>query len=69
MIAAVIALTTLLLAVFVVARYGSPAFRARMELPKYRFQASLQNKENTNVESESTAMDGRRGRGVRRDGR
>jgi hypothetical protein len=41
MIAASILIVTLLLAAMIALRYLSPAFRARMELPKYRFQASL----------------------------
>ena len=41
MIAASILIVTLLLAAMIALRYFSPAFRARMELPKYRFLASL----------------------------
>lgn len=41
MIAVSILIVTLLLAAMIALRYLSPAFRARMELPKYRFQASL----------------------------
>ena len=40
-IAVSILIVTLLLAAMIALRYLSPAFRARMELPKYRFQASL----------------------------
>jgi hypothetical protein len=46
MIAASILIVTLLLAAMILLRYISPAFRERMELPKYRFQASLGIKEN-----------------------
>jgi hypothetical protein len=54
MIAVSILIVTLLLAAMIGLRYLSPAFRARMELPKYRFQASLgtssqENKESKNV--------------------
>jgi hypothetical protein len=41
MIAASILIVTLLLAAMIGLRYFSPAFRDRMELPKYRFQKSL----------------------------
>ena len=41
MIVISILIVTLLLAALIGLRYFSPAFRARMELPKYRFQASL----------------------------
>ena len=41
LIAGSILIVTLLLAAMIALRYLSPAFRARMELPKYRFQASL----------------------------
>jgi len=55
MIAASILIVTLLLAAMIALRYLSPAFHSRMELPKYRFQASLgrspqENKETKNVE-------------------
>ncbi len=58
MIALSILLVTLLLAAMIGLRYISPAFRTRMELPKYRFQASLrtalknsaETKENRNVQ-------------------
>jgi hypothetical protein len=49
-IAVSILLVTALLAAMIGLRYFSPAFRERMELPKYRFQASLGTKENKNVE-------------------
>jgi hypothetical protein len=50
MIAISILLVSLLLAVMIALRYFSPVFRERMELPKYRFQASLgRNKENKDV--------------------
>jgi hypothetical protein len=50
MIAVSILIVTLLLAAMISLRYISPAFRARMELPKYRFQASLEStKENNDV--------------------
>lgn len=54
MIAVSILIVTLLLAAMIALRYLSPAFRARMELPKYRFQASLgrplqESKESKNV--------------------
>jgi hypothetical protein len=54
MIAVSILIVTLLLAAIIGLRYFSPAFRARMELPKYRFQASLgrsyqESKESKNV--------------------
>jgi hypothetical protein len=52
MIAAAMAAVTAVLAVLVGARYLSPAFRERAELPKYRFQASLKNMEKNDVESE-----------------
>jgi|HubBroStandDraft_5_1064220.scaffolds.fasta_scaffold159849_2 hypothetical protein len=57
MIAASILVVTLLLAAMIASRYLSPAFRERMELPKYRFQASLgrtpqETKENNDVKSE-----------------
>jgi hypothetical protein len=52
-IAVSILVVTLLLAAMIGLRYFSPAFRARMELPKFRFQASLgrssERKENENV--------------------
>jgi hypothetical protein len=41
MIAVSIAIVTLLLAAMIGLRYFSPALRERMEMPKYRFQASL----------------------------
>jgi hypothetical protein len=41
MIAVSILIVTLLLAGMIGLRYFSPAFRDRMELPKYRFLASL----------------------------
>jgi hypothetical protein len=41
MIAVSILIVTLLLAAMIGLRYFSPAFRDRMELPKYRFLASL----------------------------
>jgi hypothetical protein len=41
MIAVSILLVTLVLGAMIALRYVSPAFRSRMELPKYRFQASL----------------------------
>jgi hypothetical protein len=53
LIAVSILIVSLLLAAIIGFRYFSPAFRARMELPKYRFQASLgrspERKENKNV--------------------
>jgi hypothetical protein len=36
-----ILLVTVLVAAMIGLRYLSPEFRARMELPKYRFQATL----------------------------
>jgi hypothetical protein len=50
MIGASILVVTLLLAAMILLRYISPAFRERMELPKYRFQASLGFKENDDGE-------------------
>ena len=41
MIAISILIATVLLAAIIGLRYYSSAFRARMELPKYRFQANL----------------------------
>lgn len=54
MIAVSILIVTVLLAAMIALRYFSPAFRERMELPKYRFQASLgtapqESKESKNV--------------------
>jgi hypothetical protein len=54
MIAVSILIVTLLLAAMIALRYLSPTFRARMELPKYRFQANLgrplqESKETKNV--------------------
>ena len=54
MIAVSILIVTLLLAAMIALRCLSPAFRARMEMPKYRFQASLgrplqESKETKNV--------------------
>lgn len=48
-IAISIVIVTLLVAGMIGLRYFSPAFRERMELPKYRFQASLGTKENEDV--------------------
>jgi len=53
-IAISILIVTVLLAAMIALRYLSPAFQARMELPKYRFQASLgrpiqESKETKNV--------------------
>lgn len=45
MIAVSILIVTLLLGAMIGLRYFSPDFRERMELPKYRFQASLGNEE------------------------
>jgi hypothetical protein len=42
MIGVSIVIVTLLLAAMIGLRYFSPAFRARMELPKHRFQRSLE---------------------------
>jgi hypothetical protein len=54
MIALSILIVTLILGAMIGLRYFSPAFHARKELPKYRFQASLgrplqERKENNDV--------------------
>ena len=50
-VAVSILIVTLLLAAMIALRHFSRPFRERMELPKYRFQASLGIKENNDVES------------------